>query len=96
MKIITVNLPVSYLHAVDGLVGETALYPSRSELIRVAVREFIIKELTEAKVHSPFIKNPEVEGEPQGIKEAPQEPVDQNLIKIGDRSFRLSPRNLVK
>ena len=49
MRIITVNLPVSYLKAIDGLIGENALYPSRSELIRVAVRDFLIKELESGK-----------------------------------------------
>lgn len=49
MKIITVNLPVSYLKMIDGLVGNAALYPSRSELIRVAVRDFLIRELESAK-----------------------------------------------
>lgn len=33
----------------DDLVGQEGLYPSRSELIRVAVREFLIKELHLAK-----------------------------------------------
>lgn len=49
MKIITINLPESYLKAVDSLVGNEYLYPSRSEAIRVAVREFLIKELEAAK-----------------------------------------------
>ena len=31
------------------MVGSEGLYPSRSELIRVAVREFLIKELKMAK-----------------------------------------------
>ena len=45
MKIVTVNIPESYLDSIKKLVGEHGLYPSRSELIRVAVREFLIKEL---------------------------------------------------
>lgn len=49
MKIITVNLPVSYIKAINKLVGNEALYPSRSELIRVAVRDFLIRELEAAK-----------------------------------------------
>jgi hypothetical protein len=55
---------------IDGLVGETALYPSRSELIRVAVRDFLIRELEAAKSFSnyqapvqsaPVIQQPEVD-----------------------------------
>ncbi len=49
MKIITVNLPESYIKAIDNLIGEKAIYPSRSELVRVAVREFLIKELEAVK-----------------------------------------------
>ena len=45
MKIVTVNVPESYIEAIKRLIGENRLYPSRSELIRCAVREFLLKEL---------------------------------------------------
>jgi Arc/MetJ-type ribon-helix-helix transcriptional regulator len=45
MKIVTVNVPESYIGAINKLIGENGLYPSRSELIRCAVRDFLIKEL---------------------------------------------------
>ena len=45
VKIVTVNIPESYIDAISKLVGENGLYPSRSELIRCAVREFLLKEL---------------------------------------------------
>ena len=45
MRIITVNLPAPYISAMEKLVSEYGLFPSRSELIRVATREFLIKEL---------------------------------------------------
>jgi len=45
MKICTVNVPESYLNAIAKLVGDDGLYPSRSELIRASVREFIFREL---------------------------------------------------
>ena len=45
IKIVTVNIPESYLDSVEKLVGEKGLYPSRSELIRVAVRDFLLREL---------------------------------------------------
>ena len=48
MKIVTVNVPESYIDAIEKLVGENGLYPSRSELIRVAVREFLLRELKAA------------------------------------------------
>lgn len=49
MKIVTVNVPESYLDSIEKLIGEEGLYPSRSELIRVAVREFLLKEIEIAK-----------------------------------------------
>lgn len=45
MKIVTVNVPESYIDAINKLIGQEGLYPSRSELIRCAVRDFLIKEL---------------------------------------------------
>lgn len=45
MKIVTVNIPESFLDSIKKLVGEHGLYPSRSELIRVAVRDFLLREL---------------------------------------------------
>ena len=45
MKIVTVNVPESYIGAINKLIGQNGLYPSRSELIRCAVREFLLKEL---------------------------------------------------
>ena len=45
MKIVTCNLPEPFITAMEKLISEYGLYPSRSELIRVAVREFLIKEL---------------------------------------------------
>ena len=54
MKIVTINVPESYLGSIEKLVGEHGLYPSRSELIRVAVREFLIKELQMANNMAKF------------------------------------------
>jgi hypothetical protein len=38
---------------IDAMVGEQKIYPSRSELVRLAVRDFLIKELTDAKTLVP-------------------------------------------
>lgn len=54
MRIVTVNLPQAYIKTIEGLVGENALYPSRSELIRVAIRDFLMKELEVAKNYPKF------------------------------------------
>ena len=60
MKIVTVNVPESYIEAINKLIGENGLYPSRSELIRCAVREFLLKELRMAKNMAKF-NEPEFE-----------------------------------
>jgi len=45
---VTVNVPEAFIDAINKLIGENGLYPSRSELIRCAVRQFLIKELSAA------------------------------------------------
>lgn len=49
MKIVTVNIPESFIEAISRLVGDDALYPSRSELVRSAVRNFLLKEMKLAR-----------------------------------------------
>ena len=44
MKIITINLPEKYLQAIQVL-NDMDVYPSRSEAIRIALRNFLTKEL---------------------------------------------------
>ena len=45
VKIITINLPGKYLSAIQTL-NDMGVYPSRSEAIRIALRDFLDKELT--------------------------------------------------
>ena len=78
MKIVTVNIPESYLESIKRLIGENGLYPSRSELIRCAVREFLIKELRNA---NEMIKYKEVEIEKiddKNFVRVPIEKMDEN------------------
>jgi len=44
MQLITLHLPVSYLEGIEELVKKR-VYPNRSELIRVAVRDLLKSEL---------------------------------------------------
>ena len=74
MKIVTVNIPESYLESIKRLIGEGGLYPSRSELIRCAVREFLIKELKNA---NEIIKYNEVEVEEIDDKNFVRVPVEK-------------------
>jgi Arc/MetJ-type ribon-helix-helix transcriptional regulator len=46
MKPISVHIPEVVLEGIDRLV-EAGIYPSRSEAIRAAVRDFVIRELGE-------------------------------------------------
>ena len=71
MKIVTVNLPVSDIKLIKNLVGENGLYPSRSELIRVAIRDFLVKEIHVAKNFFPQFKEPE-----------PKPSGDENIVNI--------------
>jgi Arc/MetJ-type ribon-helix-helix transcriptional regulator len=49
MRIITAKIPAHYLEAVD-ILTEGKLYPSRSELIRVAMREYLIEKIQKIRV----------------------------------------------
>ena len=44
MKIITINLPEKYLQAIQ-ILNDNGAYPSRSEAIRMALHDFLAKEL---------------------------------------------------
>ncbi len=44
MRIISVQVPQSYVNAMDQLV-KRGVYPNRSEVIRAALREFLKKEM---------------------------------------------------
>jgi len=47
MKIVTVNLPDSYIELITRISSRT--YASRSELLRVAIKQFLLKEMGLAK-----------------------------------------------
>ena len=76
MRIITVNLPISYLKAIDSLTGQKGLYPSRSELIRVAVRDFLISEIANAKSFQQFHHKNQISAR---VRTQPK-PIDENLF----------------
>jgi len=51
MKIVTINVSIIQLEAIKKLV-DSRVYPSRSEAIRVAIRDWLI---TESKLYNEFI-----------------------------------------
>ena len=80
IRIITVNLPISYIRAIKTLTtGDDKLFPSRSELIRVAVREWLIKELEAAKSFAVFTEKYPKSVE---IKESPEKSVEEFEVDI--------------
>ena len=86
MKIVTVNIPESYLESIERLVGENGLYPSRSELIRCAVREFLLRELKMADNIAKY-KETEIEKyDPDKYVQVPIEKVNDDGEKI--REFK--------
>ena len=73
LKIVTVNVPESYIDAINKLTGPGGLYPSRSELIRAATREFLLKELQMAK-------NMTMYDEPEFVQE--RKIIDPSIVRI--------------
>jgi len=86
MKIVTVNIPESYLESIERLIGEDGLYPSRSELIRCAVRDFLIKELTRANEMIKYKETDITEFDDKNYVRVPIEKKDENNEPI--REFK--------
>lgn len=84
MKIVTVNVPESYIEAIKKLVGEHGLYPSRSELIRCAVRDFLMKELTLARNMRNRMSEPEKPLDDSKFVRIPIDSLDENNELVRD------------
>lgn len=52
MKLVTVKMPEIYVEGIDELV-RNGRYSSRSEVIRTAVRDLLMRELWDIKIFSP-------------------------------------------
>jgi len=92
MQIITINLAVPYLDALDEIV-EQGRYPSRSEVIRQALRDFLKDELEMVEAVL-FMKKKEPEPTVEkpvdmrkGLKEERMERVAK-LLEAKDRKLR--------
>ena len=91
MKILTCNLPEPFISAMAKLIDEYKLYPSRSELVRVAVREFLIKQLEVLDNFQEYGETAPKDGEAQVPRR--MQNVDMRTI----RNFHnLSSRNVKK
>lgn len=90
MKIVTVNIPEPYIQAIDKLTGHDGLYPSRSELIRVAVRDFLIKELKMAVKMSEYHKKPKKpEFDQENFVRIPENKDDDYIENRNFKTFRI-------
>jgi Arc/MetJ-type ribon-helix-helix transcriptional regulator len=89
-----VNLPETYIKAIENLIGENSIYPSRSELVRVAVREFLIKELEAVKSFSDLQKTisssptPNQNNQSGNSEMLIQIPIENNAISDGSPQFK--------
>ncbi len=55
LKVISVRLPETYIEIMDELV-KIKVYPSRSEIIRMALRDFLRKELRMHRERMKFLR----------------------------------------
>jgi Arc/MetJ-type ribon-helix-helix transcriptional regulator len=55
MRVVTICLPESYVEGMDALIKKD-MYPSRSEVIRIAIRDMLVAELW--KDNSPSSSRP--------------------------------------
>lgn len=76
MGIVTVNLPVADIKAIENLVGKNGLYPSKSEVIRVALRAFLIKKLNMIET-SPNSHNKKPEKKSEFL-----DPSEEGIVRI--------------
>ncbi|MCK5150857.1 MAG: type II toxin-antitoxin system ParD family antitoxin [Candidatus Thorarchaeota archaeon] len=44
MRVVTICMPESYVEGVDKLIKK-GMYPNRSEVIRIAIRDLLVEEL---------------------------------------------------
>jgi len=56
LRIITINVPIIDLDYIEKFIDETGLVPSRSEYLRVALRNQINRDLKMSKLLKAFIK----------------------------------------
>jgi Arc/MetJ-type ribon-helix-helix transcriptional regulator len=86
MKIMTINVPLYYFEKLDWLIAK-GLYPSRSEILRVAIQRMFEHELN-------FIEHLEKEFE----RENPPNPmsktqIDENIVHLEKEFERENPPN---
>jgi hypothetical protein len=80
MRIVTINVSQVHLDLIQKLV-ESRIYPSRSEAIRVAIRDWLI---TEAKLYKQFI-DPVLDTDTIDTIKVPNgDGTYQHLLRVGE------------
>ncbi len=51
MRVVTICMPESYVEGVDKLIKQ-GMYPNRSEVIRIAIRDLLVEELWGGHSHT--------------------------------------------
>ena len=80
MKIVTINVSQVHLDLIQKLV-ESRIYPSRSEAIRVAIRDWLI---TESKLYGEFVDPVLETNEINTIRVPNGDGTYQYLVKLGE------------
>lgn len=81
MKIITVNVSVKIIDAIKVLIGEGKLYPSRSELVRMSLRDFFKEEIKVARA----LKRRDLET----IKKKIDDMTKEEYVKVPEKTFKI-------
>ncbi len=79
--IITINLPALFIGALQRIT-ENAEYPSRSEAIRVAINDFLTRELSMVDVLLEMNDATKKQPDPPVVKPKPKK-VDMRSIRVG-------------
>jgi hypothetical protein len=75
--------------------GEEELYHSRCELIRVAVREFLIQELEAGKSFTKISNSKFSSVYPLPVKTEPKPKNDIKKVDVGDKTYNIIPREQI-
>lgn len=93
IKICTINVPDKFVEDMEQLTGEDGLFPSRSELIRAAVHDFLLKKIELAKRLNEQEKEPEEEFDHENYVRIPIENKDDNdEPSVSFKTFKIVKR----
>ncbi len=89
MKIVSAHVPVSDLEKIDKLVGKQGLYPSRSEVVRYAIKKYLVDKLKIVKKVSNTDKNIKEDKHTEEEHKYVKVPVDDNGTDNPEKQFEI-------